>query len=121
MSNLKKVVAEKCVTMMSIGLKWRPTHRDDTEFRTMLGVYYKALVKAGYTDNDALRVSKAWDNLIGREREWFYAADLLIEIRATQNHQRQAALMDMSDDQRLANLKRLGGMMKIAFTNTGSR
>ena len=121
MSNLKKVIAERSVKMMAVGLAGKPFHRDEKEFKAMMEVWHDAITHAGYGNDDAEVVARAWSSLLRRERKWFYPADLLLEMRVNVVSKRRAALVNMSDDQRLSNLKRLGGMMKIAFKNTGDR
>lgn len=116
MSDLKKVIAERCVKMMAIGLVNKPYHRNESEFKAMLEVWHEAITHAGYGDQDAAMVAKAWNELLRTSRNWFYPKDLMAVVRIDVELREQIALPNLSDEQRIENLKKVQQMAAIAFS-----
>ncbi len=115
MNELKKVIAANAAKMMAVGLRDKPFHRNESEFTLMLEVWHEAITHAGYADKDAPVVAKAWAELIRTSERWFYPKNLMSVIRVDSELREQLALPDLSDDQRIENLKRIQQMISTAF------
>ncbi len=116
MITLKQVVAEQVSRMRMAGLKGAPFVPDSDAEMLMLEVWYDCLVDAGYGDKHAPVIAMSWRSMTNSAVNWFQPSQLRMNVRSSLPKNDFNALPDMSDDQRRKNLKRLGSMMREAFS-----
>lgn len=100
--------------MLIDGLDKTPFLRTEESEKLLMQTWFEDLESYGFNDSSAPEVMRHWQTLRKESTKWFKPKDLSSKIRLMRSLESPevAALPNLSDEQRVKNLNRLGGMMK---------